>query len=62
MGKFAIPMLIAALFALQACSRGGAGSSGSTAGIKLVPCPKMSSSASLRTACKFVGGKLYIAR
>ena len=55
MRKIVIPMMIAALFAIQACSSGGVGSSGSNSGIKR-PCPE-----DIKVACRRVDGKLYVA-
>ena len=56
-----IPILLAFLITIQACSSGG--SSGG-AGIKRKPCPVFDngSANSLKTPCRNIDGKLYIAK
>jgi len=57
MRKIAIPMMIAALFAIQACSSGRAGSSHLRSVYKNRPC-----SYETKEACRRVDGQLYVAR
>ncbi len=56
MKKFAVPMLMAALLAFQACSMGGAGKAGRKSGSERIRCPPQD----MKVPCHRVDGKYYV--